>query len=133
MKEKLLIIANNLNLIYIISKMLHWNASGTNYYGDHLLFDRISENIHDMIDGLTETCIIPLQKNDEVNFNFNKAFEFQEVAPNEKLLLDLIVNTIREADALAKTKEIPEGIKTYLTDISKELLVKAGLLDRRLK
>ena len=30
-------------------------------------------------------------------------------------------------------QNIPDGIKTYLTDVSKALLVKAGLLDRRLK
>jgi hypothetical protein len=48
------------------------------------------------------------------------------------MLLDLIVDTIRKCDALART-DIPEGIKTYLTDVSKSLLVKGGLLDRRLK
>lgn len=138
MKEELKKIGRKLNLIYAYSKTLHWNASGLNYYSDHLLFDRISDEIHDLIDGLIETCIIPLQKKDELKEDFvREIFKFdenvKEAGVEAQDLLDLIVETIRLCDAVSKIENLPEGIKTYLTDVSKALLVKGGLLDRRLK
>ena len=124
--------------MFAYSKTLHWNASGLEYYADHLLFDRISEDIHDLIDGLVETCIIPLQRVDENKEDFVKSiFKFDEDAKKENIeikdLLDLVVNTINYCDAVSKIEKMPEGIKTYLTDVSKALLVKGGLIDRRLK
>ena len=133
LKSELILIASKLNELYIYSKILHWNSSGQNYYSDHLLYDRISDDLHSFIDGLVETCIIPLQKNDEINFNFNDVFSFtalNELSP--AFLLDAIVITVKQIDRLSH-ENLPDGIKTYLTDVSKALLVKAGLLDRRLK
>lgn len=137
MKNEMLKIANKLNTIYAYAKTLHWNASGFNYYGDHLLFDRISDEIHDLIDGLVETCIIPIQKKDELKEDFMlSVFIMQEAKVKDIEIEDLIneiVETIKLCDAASKIENMPEGIKTYLTDVSKALLVKGGLLDRRLK
>ena len=134
LKSELILIASKLNELYIYSKILHWNSVGPNYYGDHLLYDRIGDDLHSFIDGLVETCIIPLQKQEEINFDYTLIYSFNpngvEVFPNK--LLDALVVTIRSLDALSQ-QNIPDGIKTYLTDVSKALLVKAGLLDRRLK
>ena len=138
MKEELKKIGRKLNLIYAYSKTLHWNASGLEYYADHLLFDRIASDIQDLIDGLIETCIIPIQRVEEKKEDFVKEiFTFDEDAKKDNIeikdLLDLVVNTINYCDSVSKIEKMPEGIKTYLTDISKELLVKGGLIDRRLK
>lgn len=133
MNGMFLMLINNLNYIYNSAKVLHWNASGLEYYADHLLYDRISENIHDLIDGLVETCVIPLQKSDDINFDFTQGFVCNEVAANPRVLLDKIVKVIKDIDTLVKFKEYPEGMKSYLTDMSAQLLVKAGLIDRRLK
>lgn len=133
MIQELLIIGSNLNTISNIAKILHWNSRGENYYSDHLLFERIYSDIDDQIDGLVETCMIPIQSASDINFDFSSIFNYTISFPvDTKQLLDLIVDTIRKCDTLART-DIPEGIKTYLTDVSKSLLVKGGLLDRRLK
>lgn len=133
MIQELLIIGSNLNTISNIAKILHWNSKGENYYSDHLLFERIYTDIDDQIDGLVETCMIPIQSASDINFDFSSIFNYTISFPvDTKQLLDLIVDTIKKCDILAQA-QIPEGIKTYLTDISKSLLVKGGLLDRRLK
>ena len=131
MKKEMMKIGNNLNLIYAYAKTLHWNATD---YGDHLLFDRISEEIHDLIDGLVETCIIPLQKKDEIKEDFVSSIFTNADAKVTNIqiedLINLIVETINLCDAESKIEKMPEGVKTYLTDISKTLLLKGGLLDR---
>ena len=133
MTEEILIIGNNLNKIKDLANVLHWNSRGENYYSDHLLYQRIYEDIADQVDGLIETCLIPIQKATDIEFDYSDLFNYTITFPTTpQMLLDLIVDTIRKCDALART-DIPEGIKTYLTDVSKSLLVKGGLLDRRLK
>ena len=133
MTEEILIIGNNLNKIKDLANVLHWNSRGENYYSDHLLYQRIYEDIADQVDGLIETCLIPIQKATDIEFDYSDLFNYTINFPiTPQMLLDLIVDTIRKCDALART-DIPEGIKTYLTDVSKSLLVKGGLLDRRLK
>ena len=133
MTEEILIIGNNLNKIKDLANVLHWNSRGENYYSDHLLYQRIYEGISDQVDGLIETCLIPIQKATDIEFDYSGLFNYTISFPiTPQMLLDLIVDTIRKCDALART-DIPEGIKTYLTDVSKSLLVKGGLLDRRLK
>lgn len=133
-KELLLNLANNLNKIYNYSKSLHWNAYGINYYSDHLLYERISDDIPNLIDGLIETCLIPIQSKTDMVEDFSRVFEsseFGEVTPD--MLLNTIIDTIKLADGISLANDVPQGIKTFLTDISKLLLVKGGLLDRRLK
>ena len=133
MTEEILIIGNNLNKIENLANVLHWNSRGDNYYSDHLLYQKIYEDIADQVDGLIETCLIPIQKATDIEFNYSDLFNYTISFPiTPQMLLDLIVDTIRKCDALSRT-DIPEGIKTYLTDVSKSLLVKGGLLDRRLK
>ncbi len=133
MIKELLIIGSSLNTISNIAKILHWNSKGENYYSDHLLYQRIYEDIADQVDGLIETCLIPIQKATDIEFDYSDLFNYTiQSSVTSQMLLDLIVDTIRKCDTLAKTN-IPEGIKTYLTDVSKALLVKGGLLDRRLK
>ena len=55
MISELLIIGNNLNKIENLANVLHWNSRGENYYSDHLLYQRIYEDIADQVDGLIET------------------------------------------------------------------------------
>jgi DNA-binding ferritin-like protein len=35
-------------------RFAHWHASGPNFYGDHLLFQRLYEDVNDEIDALSE-------------------------------------------------------------------------------
>lgn len=133
-KELLLNLANNLNKIYNYSKSLHWNAYGINYYSDHLLYERISEDIQDLIDGLIETCLIPIQSKSDIVEDFSRVFESGELGQiTPEMLLNTIIDTIKLADGMSLANDVPQGIKTFLTDTSKLLLVKGGLLDRRLK
>ena len=40
-----------------VVKDAHWTTKGTNFYGDHLMFERVYESIYDMIDPLAEKVI----------------------------------------------------------------------------
>lgn len=46
-----------LHALYAIYRSAHWQAWGTSYYGDHLLFQRLYEPLDDEIDTLAERMI----------------------------------------------------------------------------
>lgn len=48
----------NLLGIYNTAKDIHYSCSGPNFYGNHLLSDRIAENLNDYIDQLKEICLL---------------------------------------------------------------------------
>lgn len=43
-------------LSYVYSNM-HWKTSGSNYYGDHLLYQRLYDDVSGEIDGIAEKFI----------------------------------------------------------------------------
>jgi len=46
-----------LGVLYLNYWVSHWQASGDTSYGDHLLFERLYEDIQDQIDGLAEKIV----------------------------------------------------------------------------
>ena len=46
-----------LRSLYQMYQHMHWKSSGSNYYGDHLLFERLYNSVHDELDGVAERVI----------------------------------------------------------------------------
>jgi hypothetical protein len=44
-----------LNDATIVSRLSHWNVRGPNFYESHLLFERIYNDLGELMDGLVET------------------------------------------------------------------------------
>lgn len=59
MNEEFTVYANKtvryLNDATIVARMAHWNCRGPNFYETHLLFDRIYNDLSDLMDGLVES------------------------------------------------------------------------------
>lgn len=58
MNEEFLVLATKsvkyLNDAIIVSRMSHWNVRGSNYYECHLLFERVYNEISELMDGHIE-------------------------------------------------------------------------------
>ena len=58
MNEEFQVLSNKvvkyLNDSVIVSRMSHWNCRGSNFYETHLLFDRIYNDLADLMDPLVE-------------------------------------------------------------------------------
>lgn len=48
-------VVKSLNDATIVSRMAHWNIRGSNFYEGHLLFERIYNDLGELMDGLVET------------------------------------------------------------------------------
>lgn len=53
----------NILIVYLMAitsyaKDIHYNCTGSNFYGNHLFADRFTDNMSDYIDQLKEVCIL---------------------------------------------------------------------------
>ena len=120
--------------IFGLAKDLHYTSSGPEFYGLHLMFDRIADGLLDHADRIQESYFMPRQLPPPSSAEiFAKAAEGKQ-APSAAGLLELIRSTIYRIDQLtAETPDFSEGDKTILGDISADLAAKAGFLTRTLK
>ena len=58
MNEEFVVLSNKivkyLNDATIVSRMAHWNVRGSNFYEAHLMFDRVYNDLGDLMDSLIE-------------------------------------------------------------------------------
>lgn len=80
--EKILVYLRTLAIYY---KTAHWQSHGPLYYGDHLLFDRLSKNVEEEIDGVAEKAIGLTQDVSVVNpvNHLKHVIEVLEIMPTE--------------------------------------------------
>lgn len=75
--DKIIQIANlyvaTLRQMYLIHQYSHWTTRGENFYGDHLLFQRLYESAEEDADGAAEK-MIGLFGIEAVNFKSQKDF-----------------------------------------------------------
>ena len=59
MNEEFLVLSNKtvkyLNDATIVARLSHWNCRGQNFYEAHLMFERIYNDLGELMDGLVET------------------------------------------------------------------------------
>lgn len=123
-----------LELIRLTSKHLHYHVKGPNFYSDHLLTDRIQENIIDYIDSIKENYY--MASGEEVPSEYSIINKIKILLPPEPTLEDLqyfitaaleIMNTIKTENKISQISQ------EVLGDIISNLTNSLGLLNNRLK
>lgn len=46
-----------LRVLYLVHQNNHWEVSGSNAYGNHLLFERVYDGVEELLDEAAEKCI----------------------------------------------------------------------------
>lgn len=54
---QLSVILVHLKFLAMVHQNHHWTAKGDSFYGDHLLFDRLYQTVHEEIDSIAEKAI----------------------------------------------------------------------------
>ncbi len=100
-------------------KLKHWQARN---YGQHLLYDRLIENIDKWVDDLAEKIFMASGEASALN---------RDILSPDLVNTDLI-ESIRQVfeniERLKSENNEPEGIPTLLGDISKDFLTKLALV-----
>ena len=101
------------------SKLNHWK---TNSYAKHLLFDRLQEDIDDIVDGIAEKYFMANKKQDELKPELLKA-EFID-----KDLVKLCKDIKAHLEKIVKDGKVDEGIVSLLSGIEEAIDEKLALL-----
>ena len=48
---------NHLRAMYLVHQMNHWKVQGDTFYGNHLLFERLYNEVQELADEAAERCI----------------------------------------------------------------------------
>lgn len=97
----------------------HWQAKN---YGQHLLYDRLAENIDRFVDDLAEKVFMASGDSQVIT---------SDILNPQLINLDMVEMTtgiLELIDGLKKENQEPEGIPTLLGDISKDFLTKLALV-----
>lgn len=127
--EYLLAIAN-------YSKDIHYRSKGSAFYSEHLLADRISENIYDYIDSIKEVFFLAADKEPLKSSEYlKKASELiPEISKEDKQcfksLSKLLVNTLQHIEEL---KDLTKGEENLIGNIAENLQTSLGLVNRQIK
>ncbi len=100
-------------------KLNHWT---TNEYSMHLLFDRLQEDMDDIIDDVAEKYFMAGGKKTELN---------KDVLDNSRININLVEGSndiIAFIDNLVDTGNFPEGINSLLGGIQEGFTEKLALL-----
>jgi len=67
----------NLRFLALLHQFHHWTVSGSSYYGDHLLFQRLYEGVTEEIDSLAERAIgLGSECNVDLRMQFDTIYAF---------------------------------------------------------
>lgn len=100
-------------------KIKHWQSLN---YGEHLLYDRLIENVDNFVDDIAEKAYMSAGNASAIN---------SDILCGDLINLDLyeMINSILERiDAFVDENDAPEGILTLLGDVSKDFLTKLALV-----
>ena len=123
----------HLELIRLAAKQLHYNVSGSNFYSDHLLMDRIQEELIDFEDEIKENYYmangekVPPEK--EISSTTANLLPINISMEDLQEFLMEALNTIN--DLSVDSKDAAE--QDLLGKISSNLANSLGLLNNRLK
>lgn len=101
-----------LRVIYLVHQHGHWKSSGSDFYGDHLLFERLYKSAADRVDDIVEKLIgiygkdaflhsVIIEKMAEIN-KFNSDDHVNNSLEIEKLFIQYA------EDAYGRIKELNE-------------------------
>lgn len=99
-------------------KINHWTSEK---YADHLLFDRLTEEIDDWVDSISEAYFMSMDNKSVFKPNLlNQKFI-------EKDLTKMCENIISRLEELQNDDELNEGMRSLLSAIEEGFLVKMAL------
>lgn len=82
-----------LRALTMIHQQNHWLSLGANFYGDHLLFERLYNATQENIDGVAERCIglgsgetVDLQLQIKTIYQFVKDYQASNMITNDQLI-----------------------------------------------
>lgn len=142
------IVLNYLRALKFVSWNAHWTSKGPNFYGDHLLFEKIyqgdddSESIDDLIDTLAEKMVfLGINVNDVDIFEeiyvatIRSFFDNKNDLPTAVFFVvsSTLVSLNEAYKKGSKTKEMSLGLDDYLMATSNHLETYAYLLNQRRK
>ena len=100
-------------------KLNHWTTTN---YSQHLLFDRLQEDIDEFVDSIAEMYFMGLNKKTELSNNLlNPSYINSDLS---KLASDIITSIAEINDK----EELTHGIHALLDDICKSFCAKKALL-----
>lgn len=117
----------NLLGIYNTAKDIHYSCSGPNFYGDHLLSDRIAENINEYIDQLKEICL--LGRGYEPLKSYDYLIRVVDVIPHTSNFLNikgLMENTLIHIE---KLEDLSKADENLIGAIAQDIQNNIGLLN----
>lgn len=117
----------NLLGIYNTAKDIHYSCSGPNFYGDHLLSDRIAENIIEYIDQLKEICL--LGRGYEPLKSYDYLVRVVDVIPHTSNFLNikgLMENTLIHIE---KLEDLSKADENLIGAIAQDIQNNIGLLN----
>lgn len=101
-----------LRAIYVIHQQNHWLTKGDNFYGDHLLFQRLYESAKDNADAAAEKFLAILGK-DALKFSFQNELMFNVLKRYDSLSeKPLEMSLAIEKDFLKLSKDAYDSFKT---------------------
>lgn len=123
MDKVLLRYLNQLRLLYVLYQNFHWQCHGLNFYSNHLLFQRLYEDIQTQIDETAEKFVGLFKLNIDLNDFILHLNEINNIIFKEKPVpLDFFKYAITLEEELIKlnqdiykeNKEISPGLDNML-------------------
>lgn len=109
------------------AKDIHYNCKGSNFYGNHLFADRISDNLADYIDQLKEICLLGHKlKPLESNVYLSRVSKVVPSSISFKIMRNMLIETL---DLIENTKEISKGDENLLGTIAQDIQNNVGLIN----
>lgn len=109
------------------AKDIHYNCSGPNFYGDHLLADRIQENLYEYIDQLKEVCLLghdikPLHS----SIYLARAVQMVPQGADFESMRTLMINTLI---VIEEVNNLSKGDENLIGAIAQDIQNNVGLLN----
>jgi DNA-binding ferritin-like protein len=118
----------------------HWTSKGCNFYGDHLLFERIYTPIADQVDGLAEKAVQkfgpkavdPCEQLEEMKECMD-AWEREDDLVGRALLVEHSLQLCIKAcgDELKKANMLSKGLDNFLAQLADDHETALYLLGQR--
>lgn len=127
MEYKINSLITKLMVIAHYAKDIHYNCSGENFYSNHLLADRILENLNDYIDQLKEICLLghnlkPLHS----SVYLKNAAELVPQGASYATMRNLLLDSLAEIEEI---NSISKGDENVIGAIAQDIQNNLGLLN----
>lgn len=138
MFENIIEIIGRLDALKKTAKLYHWNCNGVNFESDHLLFDKIADDLDDYIDLLSETYMMALKPSNimeeeyEILIHNKDEYFGMKLSSNDEMAIELRRLIVDLHNKISETDSTVRGVENVLDDISMNLIQKIGFLNKRI-